>query len=103
MPLDTKSLKEGKPRTLDGRTYPEYLEHFERFDEELLPQVAELEKPTLNQLALAAASPEMRSVVSPWLSSAEWRGLIDRVKADEMAGTRRYKLTPRGKKLLRRP
>jgi hypothetical protein len=103
MPLDIKSLKEGgTPRAEDGRTYPDYLQHFEDFDDELLAQVEQLGQPTLNQLALNAADAKMRSVVSPWLSSAEWRGLIDRVKADEMAGTRRYKLTSLGKKRLRR-
>ena len=103
MPLDTTSLKKGTtPRALDGRTYPDYLEHFKDFDDELLGQVEELGDPTLNQLALNAADAKMRSVVSPWLSSAEWRGLIDRVKADEMAGTRRYKLTALGKKQLGR-
>jgi hypothetical protein len=102
MPLDTKTLKEGTPRALDGRAYPDYLRHFERYDQDLLQQVDDLEQPTLNQLALATSNPKMRSVVSPWLSSAEWRGLIDRVKADEMAGTRRYKLTSLGKKRLAR-
>lgn len=100
MPLDMKTLKEGTPRALDGRTYPSYLRHFEHYDPELLKRVEELEEPTLNQLAVAAATPKMRSAVSPWISSAEWRGLIERVKADQMAGTRRYKLTKLGEKQL---
>lgn len=100
MPLDTKSLKDGPPRALDGRTYPDYLKAFERYDGELLRKVDELDQPTLNRLALDAPSPKMRSVVSPWLASAEWRGLIERLSADAMAGTRRYKLTQLGKEQL---
>jgi hypothetical protein len=100
MPLDTKSLRKGTPKALDGRSYPGYLRAFERYDNELLSQVQRLGQPTLNQLALEASSAKMRSVVSPWLASAEWRGLLDRVKGDEMAGKRRYKLTELGEKAV---
>lgn len=100
MPIDTKTLGTKTPMTLDGRSYPRYLQAFESYDEQLLPQVSKLEQPTLNKLAVEAGDAKLRSVVSPWLASAEWRGLVDRVEAEEMAGKRRYKLTELGQKRL---
>lgn len=100
MPIDTRTLGDKTPKTLDGRSYPNYLRAFERYDEVLLEQIEKLEQPTLNKLALEAADPKMRSVVSPWLSSAEWRGLIERVEAEEMAGKRRYRLAKAGEEKL---
>jgi hypothetical protein len=100
MPIDTKTLGTQTPKTTDGRSYPSYLRAFERYDGELLAKIDQLERPTLNKLALEAPNAKMRSVVSPWLSSAEWRGLIKRVEAEEMAGKRRYELADRGKKKL---
>jgi hypothetical protein len=100
MPLDQKSLQQGSPRALDGRTYPSYLRAFERYDAELLARVAELGEPTLNQIAQATHSAKVRSAVSPWLSSAEWRGLLERVVADDLAGKRRYRLSDRGREAL---
>lgn len=100
MPIDTKSLATNTPETTDGRTYPAYLRAFERYDDELLTQIKQLRRPTLNKLALEAPDAKMRSIVSPWLSSAEWRGLVQRVEAEEMAGKRRYELTDSGEKKL---
>ena len=100
MPLDQKSLQQGSPRALDGRTYPPYLRAFERYDAELLERVAALDDPTLNQIVQATPSAKLRSAVSPWIASAEWRDLIERVVADDLAGKRRYRLTDRGRDLL---
>lgn len=100
MPIDTKTLGTPDLKTLDGRTYPSYLHAFERLDKEMLSLVQELGEPTLNQLAVAAPSAKLRSAVSPWVASAEWRDLIDRVDAQELAGKRRYRLSDRGKKQL---
>jgi hypothetical protein len=86
--------------TEDGRTYPRYLKAFERYDVELLAKVRELEEPTLNRLAIEAPTAQLRSAVSPWISSAEWRGLIERIDATELVGKRRYRLTPRGEEKL---
>jgi hypothetical protein len=102
MPLDTKSLKEGRFQAVDGRTYPDYLRPYERFDGDLLAKVAQLREPTLNQITQSADSPRQASAVSPWLSSAEWRGLLDRVDEDELAGKRRYRLSSLGRELLAR-
>jgi hypothetical protein len=100
MPLDQKSLQQGSPRALDGRGYPPYLRAFERYDIELLGRVSELDEPTLNQIVQATPSAKMRSAVSPWIASAEWRDLVERVVVDELAGKRRYRLTERGRELL---
>lgn len=100
MPIDTKTLGTQTPKTLDGRSYPSYLRAFEDYDTKLLERVRELGQPTLNKLAVDAPNAKMRSVVSPWLASAEWRGLIKRVEAEEMAGKRRYRLDEAGKAKL---
>jgi hypothetical protein len=100
MPIDAKTLGTQTPMTTDGRSYPPYLRAFERFDKEMLTQVRELGEPTLNRMALAAESPKLRSAVSPWIASAEWRGLIERVDVSEPAGKRRYRLTELGAEKL---
>jgi hypothetical protein len=100
MPIDTKTLGTPEVKTLDGRTYPTYLRAFERYDKEMLSLVQRLDEPTLNQLAFETTDPRLRSAVSPWIASAEWRGLIDRVDSQDLAGKRRYRLNDRGKKQL---
>lgn len=100
MPIDTKTLGTQTPKTLDGRSYPQYLRAFEQYDEQLLAEVGRLEEPTLNRLAVEAPSPHVRSAVSPWIASAEWRGLIERVDAAEPVGKRRYRLSGRGEEKL---
>lgn len=100
MPIDTKTLGTPSLMTVDGRPYPRYLKAFEEHDGSFLAKVRELEEPTLNQLALEAPTAELRSAVSPWIASAEWRQLIERVDADEMIGKRRYRLTERGEEKL---
>jgi hypothetical protein len=86
--------------TEDGRTYPRYLKAFHRFDDVLLAKVDELDEPTLNSLAIEAPDARVRAAISPWIASAEWRGLIERVDAAELIGKRRYRLTPRGAEKL---
>ncbi|HTR72922.1 MAG TPA: hypothetical protein VMG80_04935 [Solirubrobacteraceae bacterium] len=103
MPIDTSTLGTQSPRTEDGRVYPPYLRAFERFDSEFLAKVQELDEPTLNVLSLKAPTSQLRSAVSPWIASAEWRGLIERVDANELVGKRRYRLTERGKAKLAEP
>lgn len=103
MPIDTNTLGTQSLMTEDGRTYPRYLKAFERYDSELLAKVRELDEPTLNRLALEADTPQLRSAVSPWVASAEWRRLIERVDAAELVGKRRYRLTERGEEKLAEP
>ena len=100
MPIDKSTLGTKTPKTTDGRSYPKHLRAFERYDNEMLRQIAALQQPTLNKLAVEASSPMMRSVVSPWLASAEWRGLVERVDDEGMVGKRRYVLSDRGRELL---
>jgi hypothetical protein len=100
MPIDTSTLGTPEPKTLDGRTYPGYLRAFERYDKEMLSLVQELGEPTLNQLALATPSAKLRSAVSPWIASAEWRDLIKRVDTAEPIGKRRYRIGERGEERL---
>jgi hypothetical protein len=100
MPIDTNTLGTQTPTTVDGRTYPPYLKAFERYDADLLAKLQELDEPTLNLLALEAPTAQLRSAVSPWIASAEWRGLIERIDATELVGKRRYRLTGRGEEKL---
>lgn len=96
MPIDTSTLGTKQLKTTDGRTYPAYLRAFHRYDKEMLSSIQALGEPTLNQLAVAASSPKLRSAVSPWIASAEWRLLIERVDSEEPIGTRHYRLSETG-------
>jgi hypothetical protein len=78
-PVDSNSLGTDTPRTLDGRTYPDYLRPFEAHDQALLPLVISEDPITFDQLAEAITDPRLRAVLPQWLSSAEWRGLIERI------------------------
>lgn len=100
MPVDASTLGTERLKTTDGRTYPTYLEAFEAHDKEMLSSIQQLGEPTLNQLAVAAPSAKLRSAVSPWIASAEWRLLIERVDSNEPIGKRRYRLTTGGEKRL---
>jgi hypothetical protein len=96
--LDPQSLETDTPRTLDGRSYPDRLREFERLDDQLLPLIRPRHPMTINALARAVRDPKARSVLTRWLSSAEWRGLIVRVDQD---GPRAYVLSPRGRAITR--
>jgi hypothetical protein len=101
MAINTKSLGAGvTPETDDGRLYPQYLHSYERFDGELLRELGRLEEPTPIELSLSLVDPNMRAVVSPWVASAQWRGLIERIGREAVVGSRRYRLTDRGRERL---
>lgn len=100
MPLDPKTLDSPRPRTFDGREYPEHLRPFEPYDEQLLKQLESLDRATLNELAVSVGDPRLRSVASRWLASAEWRGLVARSSDEKMDSGRTYALTERGQDLL---
>lgn len=78
-PVDASSLGTDTPRTLDGRSYPDYLRPYEAHDEALLPLVVTADPVTFDELAEAIEDPRLRAVLPQWLSSAEWRGLIERI------------------------
>lgn len=76
--LDPSTLDSPNPRTRDGRRYPEYLRAYEQYDPVLLPVLAETEPATFDQIGDAVGEAKARSVLPHWLSSAEWRGLVER-------------------------
>jgi hypothetical protein len=99
MALDRSTLDSETPRTLDGRRYPEHLRPYEAYDAEFLRRLAQIGEASANEIALSIDSPRLRSLVSRWLASAEWRGLIER-HDDGVAGRRTYAVTERGRRRL---
>lgn len=77
--LDPKSLGTDTPRTLDGRSYPDSLREFEQYDDVFLPHVRPRRPVTINELFGAEPEIHYQAALYPWLDSAEWRGLIERV------------------------
>ncbi|MET0603499.1 MAG: hypothetical protein ABW167_16045 [Baekduia sp.] len=91
--LDPQSLGTDTPRTLDGRTYPDRLREFERYDHLVLPLVEAHRPKTFDDLAAGLDDRNALADLPVWLASAEWRGLIER--ADEPSrGPRAYVLGP---------
>ncbi len=76
--LDQKSLDEGTPRTTDGRTYPSHLKRYEAYDMDLLHLLSKIQPATFDELSVKVEDPRARAVLSRWLASAEWRGLVER-------------------------
>jgi hypothetical protein len=76
--IDPSTLGTPTPRSIDGRTYPDHLRQYERFDDELLPIVAKLQPATYDDIAIAVPNRRTRSYLILWIKSAEWRGLIER-------------------------
>jgi hypothetical protein len=97
--LDQATLDTSTPRTRDGRTYPDHLRPYEAYDGELLGRLDQVGPASPAEFALSVDPPRLRSLVSRWLASAEWRGLIER--HDEPRVRRRtYALTERGRHRL---
>lgn len=94
--LDVSTLDSGTPRSLDGRTYPERLRPYERFDRDLLPVVAEGGAVGVDDLAVSGVPYFSRSLALRWMQSAEWRGLLER----RAGRSRSYALTERGQRAL---
>lgn len=76
--LDQRTLGWKRPQTLDGRKYPLHLRQFEAYDDLILPLVAELEPATFDDLSIRIRDAKARAWLPYWLTSAEWRGLIER-------------------------
>lgn len=100
MALDRSTLDSDTPRTRDGRSYPDFLRPYEKYDDQLLPIVARLDAPSATQLAEEIEQPRLRSVLSRWMASAEWRGLIERRDNESMVSRRRYVLGEQGRTRL---
>lgn len=96
MALDQSTLDSETPRTRDGRSYPDHLRAYEAYDRQFLPLLAELGESSPSALSHAISAPKLRSVLSRWMASAEWRGLIERRDGD-MASRRTYVLSDRGR------
>lgn len=77
--LDPKSLGTDTPRTLDGRSYPDRLRRYEQYDDVVLPHVRQRRPVTVNELLETVPDEWAKAMLDSWLSSAEWRGLIERV------------------------
>lgn len=95
-PLDPATLDSPTPRTFDGRSYPEYLRRYEEYDSIFLPIVAAIEPATFDEIGFAVQGLKKRSVLPQWLSSAEWRGLVERRDTSNRA-PRTYALSGRGR------
>jgi hypothetical protein len=100
MALDRSTLDSPTPRTHDGRSYPDHLRPYEAYDEQLLPLIGELEGASPSEISQAITDRRLRSVLSRWMASAEWRGLIERRDPEGMAGRRIYVLGKHGRARL---
>jgi hypothetical protein len=100
MALDRSTLDSPTPRTHDGRSYPDHLRPYEAYDDQFLPLIGELEGVSASAISQAVADRRLRSVLSRWMASAEWRGLIERRDPEGMAGPRNYVLGDRGRARL---
>jgi hypothetical protein len=94
--LDPDSLDTETPRTLDGRSYPDHLRPFAAYDGQLLHLLSEIEPATFDELSVKVEDPKVRAVLSRWIASAEWRGLIER-RDPTHSSPRKYVLSARGK------
>lgn len=92
-PVDTKTLGSATPKTIDGRSYPDYLRPFERHDPTLLQLVERLQPVAFDQLSREIGDPRQQAILPQWLASAEWRGKIERIDPT-LHSPRRYRLGP---------
>jgi hypothetical protein len=99
MALDQATLDTTTPRTRDGRSYPEHLRPYEAYDEEFLRRFVEIGEASANEFAHSVAPARLRTLVSRWLASAEWRGLVER-RDEPKARRRSYVVTERGRRRL---
>ena len=102
MALDQSTLDSETPRTQDGRSYPEHLRAYERYDRQFLPLLAELGESSPSELSHAISAAKLRSVLSRWMASAAWRGLIERRDGEDIARRRTYVLSDRGRTRARK-
>lgn len=80
--VDLSTLEDDPPCSPDGRAYPEKLRAFEAFDEEMLSRAATLPKFTFDDLAAELDNWKALHALGWWISSAQWRRLIERVPPD---------------------
>lgn len=92
--VDPRTLHWKWPRTVDGRRYPPHLRVYEQFDAQLLPLLAQLGEATFDDLSIRVTDRRARAALPRWLTSAEWRGLVER-RDPSRAAPRTYVLGPR--------
>lgn len=82
MPIDPQTIGSDRPRTTDGREYPEHLKAYEAYDDVLLPLLVELGEVTPTEFASSIDDRRLRTLLPRWMASAEWRSLIERTDRD---------------------
>lgn len=75
--VDPRTFGWKRPRTLDGRRYPLHLREYEQYDDAILPVIAELEPVTYDYIEARLDDPKAAIALAGWVTSAEWRGLVD--------------------------
>jgi hypothetical protein len=94
--LDERTLGWKRPRTLDGRRYPLHLREFEPYDTVILAVLAEIEPATYDDIEARLDNPKVAAELSGWVTSAEWRGLVEVDRSTPRRGPWTYSLGPRG-------
>jgi hypothetical protein len=95
--LDPRTLAWKRPRTLDGRRYPLNLRVYEAYDDVILPVVAELEPATYDDIEAQLQDRKTSAALAGWVTSAQWRGLIEVDRSTPRRGPWTYSLGPRGR------
>jgi hypothetical protein len=95
--LDPRTIDWKRPRTLDGRRYPLHLREFEAYDDVILAVVAELEPATYDDIEARLDDPKVAIALAGWVTSAEWRGLVEVDRSTPRCRPWTYSLGPRGR------
>lgn len=95
--LDQRTLGWKRPRTLDGRRYPLHLREFEAYDAVILTVLKEIEPATFDDIVARLDDPKACAALSGWVTSAQWRGLIEVDRSTPRRGPWTYELGPRGR------
>jgi hypothetical protein len=95
--LDPRTLGWKRPRTLDGRRYPLHRSEDERDDDVILPVIAELEPVTYDYIEARLDDPKVAAELSDWVTSAEWRGLVEVDRSTPRRIPWTYSIGPRGR------
>jgi hypothetical protein len=99
MAIDPATLDTETPRTLDGRDYPEHLRAYEGLDSEFLPILEQVGPATFDDFVAHITDGSQRADAQRWLTSAEWRGLVEHWE-NGVRGPRRLAVTDRGRSRL---
>jgi hypothetical protein len=76
----------------DGRPYPEHLRAFERYDKPMLELVTGASQ-TFNEIAAGTDDSELQAVLARWLTSAQWRGLVQHIPSTDADAVDTFHLT----------